>query len=486
MFGLKKKRYSFTYRGAKRFVLGVFGVVIVMMVGGGCYALSQEEARHLLARTGFSPPRLTELETIVPLTRGEAVDFLLNKSNLSPKTPAPAWVGELPPAYKVRKKWSSIERQAFNMQNRQRLRELQSWWVTELLSTTSPLTENLVLFWHNHFTSSFQRVKWVPYLYHQNILLRQHALGDFKRLLREIVTDPAMLFFLDGRRNHAKQPNENFAREFFELFTLGEGNGYTEKDIREASRAFSGWVMRPDNVKAIFKPRRHDNGLKTILGNTGNFSTNDVVSLVLEHPRVSVHIAEKFFVSYIGGKMDRAEIERLARLFRQSNYNIRTLFRAILLSNAFWDRARRGVIIKTPSDMTIGVARLVQWRGNTTFLVNKMKSMGQEFFRPPNVKGWQGGTAWITATSLSARNRFTARLLRDLGKVGEREADGTMMMTSMKTNALLEKAMGSDMDINGLISIMLAVQPVQKFLEQAVPPTAKISALMQDPAFQMK
>ena len=481
----KERKATKCYR-VGRLLGAVLGLLVMTMFHAPSYSISHGEARHLLARTGFSLPRPAELERIISLSRVEAVDFLLRRVNSSSATPVPSWIDELPPAYKLRKAWSSTQRQAFNTQNRQRLRELQSWWVTEMLHTKTPLTENLVLFWHNHFTSSFQEVKWVPFLYRQNALLRRHALGDFKLLLRSIVTDPAMLFFLDGRRNHTKQPNENFAREFFELFTLGEGNGYNETDIREAARAFSGWVMPPNSATAVFRSRRHDNGLKTILGKTGNFGADDVVSIVMGDPRLSAYIAEKFFTAYIGGKSNRAEIQKLARVFRRSGYKIRALFRATLLSDAFWDQARRGIIIKTPSDTVIGVARLVFWQRDTKILVKAMKSMGQELFRPPNVKGWPGGATWITTASLSARNRFTARLLRDLGTMRGRKANKNMVMASMKKDPFLEMAMGPNMDSDRLTAIMLAVAPVQNFSSHSAPPTARLSALVQDPAFQMK
>ena len=467
-------------------LLGVaLGLLVMTVFHAPSYSISHSEARHLLARTGFSLPRPAELEGIISLSRVEAVDFLLGRINSFSATPAPSWVDELPPAYKLRKAWPSTQRQAFNKQNRQRFHELQSWWATEMLHTNSPLTENLVLFWHNHFTSSFQGVKWVPFLYHQNALLRRHALGDFKLLLRSIVTDPAMLVFLDGRRNHAKHPNENFAREFFELFTLGENQGYNETDIREAARAFSGWVMPPNSATAVFRPRRHDDGLKTILGKTGNFGSDDVVSIVMGTPRLSTYIAEKFFTAYIGGKSDRTEIQNLARAFRRSGYKIRALFRATLLSDAFWDQARRGVIIKSPSDTVMGVARLVSWQRDTKFLVRAMKSMGQELFRPPNVKGWPGGAAWITTTTLSARNRFTARLLRDLGSVRGRKANGKMML-SVKEDPLLKIAMGTNTDPDKLTAIMLAVAPRHNLSSHSAAPTERLNALLLDPAFQMK
>ena len=176
----------------------------------------------------------------------------------------------------------------------------------------------------------------------------------------------------------------------------------------------------------------------------------------------------------------------MARVFRRSGYKIRALLRATLLSDAFWDRSRRGVIIKTPADMVIGMARLVFWQGDTKILVNAMKSMGQELFHPPNVKGWPGGAAWITTSSLLARNRFTTRILRGLGTMSVRKANKRMMMASMKEDLLLEMAMGSNIDLDRLTTIMFAVAPVQNFYSPSASPTARLSALLQDPAFQMK
>ena len=212
----------------------IISVLILVAWGTGllasmspAVALPIAEARHLLARTGFGLSRPDEIMALADMSRDQAVDHLLRGLRSTPVTEPPGWVGNAMPAGKVREAWSKARKKAFNKTNRERWRLLQQWWAGEMLATPSPLTERLVLFWHNHFTTSFDGVKWIPYLYAQNDVFRRHAAGSFRDLLMAMVADPAMLFYLDGRRNRAKKPNENFARELLELFTMGEGKGYT-------------------------------------------------------------------------------------------------------------------------------------------------------------------------------------------------------------------------------------------------------------------
>ncbi len=203
-------------------------------------AVPFEEARHLLARTGFSIAGAADIAALQRLDYEAAVDRLLAGARAEPITTPPPWIGEMPPTAEERKALTAAQRQDYNKAMRARWEPLKQWWAGEMLATPSPLTEHLVLFWHNHFVSEIKKVKWAGYMYSQNALFRRHALGNFAELLRRMAKGPAMLIYLDGRTNRKGRANENFAREILELFTLGEGRGYAEDDVVEAARAFTG------------------------------------------------------------------------------------------------------------------------------------------------------------------------------------------------------------------------------------------------------
>jgi uncharacterized protein (DUF1800 family) len=289
-------------------------------------------------------------------------------------------------------------------------RELRNWWVEEMLVTNQPFTERMVLFWHNHFTSSFLKVRYAPALFRQNALFRREALGNFATLLREVARDPAMLIYLDGMRNIARQPNENFARELLELFTLGEGH-YSEADIKAAARAFTGWTIDQESGHFLNREHEHDGGEKTFLGHTGRFGGDDIVAILLNQPRTAETIVEKLWREFVSLKPDPAEIRRLAASFRDG-YEIKPLMRAILLSAAFRDPANRAALIKSPIDLIVGTVRVLGLPvPEKTQLVRMMQGLGQTPFDPPNVKGWPGGEAWVSAYTLLLRQQFLRRIV---------------------------------------------------------------------------
>ena len=450
-------------------------------------ALPIAEARHLLARTGFGLSRPDEIMALAYMSRDQAVDHLLGGLRSTPVTEPPGWVGDAMPAGKVRKTWSKARKKAFNKTNRERWRLLQQWWAGEMLATPSPLTERLVLFWHNHFTTSFDGVKWIPYLYAQNDVFRRHAAGSFRDLLMAMVADPAMLFYLDGRRNRAKKPNENFARELLELFTMGEGMGYTERDIREAARALSGWSVDPATSKAVFRAKQHDRGQKEFLGQRGAFGAPQVVDVILDHDRPARYMAETFYDAFIGGRRHTPTVNAAAKAFRQTDYSIHTLLRTLLVSPAFWDPETYGTQIKSPVDMVMGLARFTHWQGTMKVLVNRMNTMGQRLFRPPNVKGWPGGATWITTTSLASRNGFVYAMTRSWAAAARSGMGG---MNAMAANAMAAEMRALMAEPHRTPAetkaIVLAVPPVRDIAYEKLSPAAYLTALFRDPAFQMK
>ena len=335
------------------------------------------------------------------LTFDQALDRLLNAFTGTAVSAAPAWVGV--PIARPRKNLSGEERKALQKLRGENSRDLKKWWYVEMLNTPSPLTETMTLFWHNDFTSSLKKVKTPNLLYEQSALLRRHALGNFADLLRAVAIDPAMMVYLDTANSKAGASNENFARELMELFTLGEGQGYTEDDIREAARAFTGWRITPDR-SFKFAPGIHDYGSKSFFGRTGRFDGNDIINILLEQPRVAVHITEKLWRVFVSEQPDSQEIDRLATIFRDGGYEIRPLMRAMLTSPKFLADANHGTLVKSPTDLMVGTMRLLGFTPPEPIgLVAQGRNLGQDLFDPPNVKGWPGGIEWINTAALPAR-----------------------------------------------------------------------------------
>jgi uncharacterized protein (DUF1800 family) len=388
---------------------------VTVLAAGTAMAQSREigpdSARHLLNRTGFAASP-AEIEQFARLSRAEAADRLLRAARREAVTSPPAWVEEaITPPYKLRE-LSAEERMKENPLNIERGIELREWWFREMLTTPSPLTEKLTLFWHNHFATSQQKVRYGQLMYRQNLTLRKHALGNFGQLLKDIARDPAMVIYLDSAQNRRGQPNENFAREVMELFTLGEGQ-YSENDIKEVARAFTGWSVDRDNGEFMFRRLAHDNGVKTVFGRTGRFDGNDVLDMLLERPQTAEFITTKLWKEFVSPTPDMEEVHRLARIFRNSRYDISALMRAILTSDAFYARENRATLVKSPVEFVVGT--LKQFDIETSYLrpfVFAAAGLGQNVMSPPNVKGWPGGEAWINSTSLLGRKQFLDRVFR--------------------------------------------------------------------------
>lgn len=375
--------------------------------------LGDADARHLLNRSGFGAPP-TAVASFARLSREQAVDRLLASARTTPVLAPPAQPFVSPASFKNA---SEKEKQQARREEFEKGVELRGWWLDEMLVTPSPLTERMTLFWHSHFVSSQQKVKSVRLLCDQNLLLRQHALGNFGELLHAVAKDPAMIVYLDSATNRKGQPNENFAREVMELFTLGEGR-YSEQDIKEAARAFTGWSIDRDSGRYRWRPALHDDGEKTILGERGNFDGDDVLDILLRQPATAEFIVGKLWREFVSPTpataADTAEIRRIAGIFRNSGYALRPTLRALLLSRAFWAKENRGVLVKSPVDLVVGSMRTLEIPVPDALpLAFAVRNLGQDLFAPPNVKGWPGGDAWINATSLLARKQFIERLLRN-------------------------------------------------------------------------
>jgi uncharacterized protein (DUF1800 family) len=381
-------------------------------------AMGFDDARHLLSRTSFGVTP-AEIHALEALDYTAAVDRLLADPRRESITLAPDWIGMGPAELQGRQKAAEAQRKEgvdgkkleVMLPVREQGRELKNWWVEEMITTDQPLVERMTLFWHGHFTSSLAKVRYPSSLFRQNVLFRREAMGNYANLLRSVARDPAMLIYLDGRGSVARQPNENFARELLELFTLGEGQ-YSEADIKAAARAFTGWSVDRESGQFVEHPGRHDDGQKTFLGKSGRFGGDEILTILLAQPRTAEMIVEKLWREFVSLKPDPAEVTRLAVGFRQGGYEIKPLIRALLLSPAFRDPANRGALIKSPVDLIVGSVRVLGLPvPEKTGLVRMLQGLGQVPFDPPNVKGWAGGESWISTYTLLLRQQFLRRMI---------------------------------------------------------------------------
>jgi uncharacterized protein (DUF1800 family) len=316
--------------------------------------------------------------------------------------------------------------------------QLRAFGVYRMLYSPHPLREKLTLFWHNHFATSNAKVNNAGWMLGQYELMRQHALGSFRPLVREMSKDPAMLRWLDTDRSEKGKPNENYARELMELFSLGIGN-YTETDIREAARAFTGW--RLENGTASFDRARHDDTPKTVFGRTGNFTGDDIVNLCLDKPVSATFLVGKLVRFYVSETLPLTPelLAPLAEQYRASDYDTGALVKTVLRSNLFHSDAAYRTRVKSPIEFAVGIVRGLEGRVGASPLALALEGLGQTVFYPPSVKGWDGGPAWLNGQTLLFRQnlalaltstedpRFNRRcdpaaLARKHGRGGEAEA----------------------------------------------------------------
>ncbi len=284
-----------------------------------------------------------------------------------------------------------------------------AWWLTRMLYTPHPLQEKITLFWHNHFATSNAKVQSARFMLGQYALLRKHALGNFARLLQEMSYDPAMLVWLDGRGSKKGNPNENYARELMELFSLGIGH-YTEQDIREAARAFTGWDVT--GAAAVFNKAQHDDGQKTFLGQTGHWKPDDIVRICLEQKAAPYFICGKLFRFLVSDSItpSRELLEPLASAFVASNHDFGAMVKTVLSSNLFFSDEVYRTKVKAPVDFALGIVKALEGKIGTTALATALEQLGQNVFNPPSVKGWDGGTAWLNGQTLLYRQNLALAL----------------------------------------------------------------------------
>jgi uncharacterized protein (DUF1800 family) len=293
-------------------------------------------------------------------------------------------------------------------------------WLHRILYWPDPLREKLTLFWHGHFATSIKKVESVGLMDRQNETLRSHALSGFAALLKAVVADPAMLVWLDGGTSKKEKPNENFAREYLELFTLGAGH-FTERDVRAAARAFTGWVRQDSGGRfpepaVVRDPTQVDDGPKSFLGHEGRWGPADIVRITLDHPEAATFLARKLYRWFVSeaGTPAHELIEPLSVELRRNDFAIGPIVEVILRSKHFYSRAMFRQRVKSPVEFSAGLVRMLDVPRSTLnplALSAACDAQGQELFAPPNVEGWVGGEAWINSSTLLERTNWAADIV---------------------------------------------------------------------------
>jgi uncharacterized protein (DUF1800 family) len=364
---------------------------------------------HLLNRTMFGA-KTSQVNQVLAMTPSEAVELLF-QTEAPPEVPG-SWVTEAPD---------------FNSPyNSQRMSQLRTWWVRLMYEQPISIREKLTLFWHNHFVSESATVVIPQYVYKQNTLFRNYAAGNFKELTKQVTRDPAMLIYLDGRYNIVGNPNENYARELLELFTMGIGN-YSETDVREAARALTGWIL--SGLGSVLVPSRHDYGTKFFLGQAGNFDDNDIADIVFSQSVTAKFICTKLYKAFVHEKADMSYaqpvINEMANILRTGNYEIAPLLKTLFKSKLFYSDDVISSLVKSPIDLMLGGIKLMNIIFDASvittrlnYLIAQASSAGQYVLDPPNVQGWVGYRQWLSTISMPTRSAFAESLVTGLQKNG--------------------------------------------------------------------
>ncbi len=355
-------------------------------------------ASHLLRRAGFAG-HISEIKALVKRGKETSVDFLLNYETLRNRN--------------MEAVLYSLFGDGQILQNNQPL--LQLWFFYRMVLTRHPVEERMTLFWHNHFATSMSKVP-TPYMYSQNLVLREHALGKFDDLILAVSKHPAMVIWLDLNTSVRGTPNENFARELMELFTCGPKDvvtgkpNYTETDVQESARAFTGWTVV--NGEFAFVEEQHDFGVKDFRGQTANFSGEDIISLMAADLSTARFLSKKLFEYFVYPNPEPELIEKYAALYLSSEHSIKAVLRAMFLSDEFYSDKAFGALVKSPAEYSAGLARQVKASlRNQLEVVEQLARQGQNIMFPPNVSGWPQGIGWINTTSMLERFNFANSVL---------------------------------------------------------------------------
>jgi uncharacterized protein (DUF1800 family) len=393
--------------------------------------MDQRGGAHLLRRAGFGGT-LAEIEEFASLSREEAAERLLNYETVDNS------------ALDAR-----IAAANFNLTYPGRvdgkgplLSDMQRWWLTRMAYTARPLEERMTLIWHGRLTSQVSKIgnQRAKFMVQQNELFRVHAFGRYDDLLHAVSKDPAMLVYLDTIESTKDHPNENYARELMELFSMGVGN-YTEDDVRESARAFTGWRLTPparepapqglteaerreylNRLFAEYEPqfvvqaRLHDTGTKTFLGRTGNWDGDDVVDIIMEQTATGRFVSRRLFTEFANYDPSDETVERLASVWEQSGHSVKDVVRAILTSDEFYSERSYRAIVRSPVELVVNMVRAFGIETGFRGLEGGVRAMDQILFEPPSVAGWPGGATWLSSSTFFARINFLDQFLMPRGR----------------------------------------------------------------------
>jgi uncharacterized protein (DUF1800 family) len=369
-------------------------------------------AAHLLRRAGFSGSP-DEVARFAKMNAHDAAEGLIHFS--APQNDAPSVMDYPDPrAFNMMGATDMMKRDAAQTRRKaavENIRDLQLWWLNRMLTTTAPLQEKMTFFLHGHFTTAaIQKGVWPNLVLAQNQLFRQYALGNLHDLTLAVSQDPAMLLYLDNAENNKSHPNENYARELMELFTLGIGN-YTEEDIRQSARAFSGWTIDRQTGTFVANARTHDDGTKTFLSRTGDFDGKDIVDIIYTQRAAETLWSTSLLSAFVYNDPEPELVDAFANVISRNRFELAPVMSMLLRSNVFYsDRAYRA-LVKSPVEFVIGAHKQMGLSKIMDGTPAALNAMGQILFYPPNVAGWPGGANWLTSQMLIARENFVAKLV---------------------------------------------------------------------------
>jgi len=428
----------------------------------------QKQIQHLYLRAGFGADYNTS-SSALPIN--EHVDLLFEKAKAV--NPLQLVDRSMLPKKDV-KDLSKLKQAGLILKAIKYNKELNIVWLSQLTSTDAVLREKMTLFWHGHFACRIINTVFVQEL---NNIERQYALGKFKDLLMAVSKSPAMLEFLNNKQNKKQHPNENFARELMELFTIGRSN-YTEQDIKESARAFTGWSFDQQGNFEI-REKQHDEGEKTFMGKTGNFGGEDVIDILLQRKETAHFICKKIYRFFVNDELDDRIVNQLTDSFYNSDYDIGALMKTIFTADWFYDQKNIGTKIKSPVELLVGLNRSFGVKyDDPNVLLYIQKVLGQVLFFPPNVSGWSGGKNWIDSSSLMIRLKLPSIVLNggiieaeekdepeDYKMIAERKVVQSKIQRKVKAIASWDKfsaALPKEITKEKLMNYLLQVEPLKK------------------------
>jgi len=414
-------------------------------------SLSQREIQHFLLRTGFGQSPL-EVKNLMGSSRASLVESAFSQA----KSSAPLNV--IPNPLANGREASNLKVLRMILKSKKETERLNKAWIKRMAESDSPLLEKMTFFWHDHFATSMS----LAYLIQvQHNTIRKHALGNFRQMLHAMAKDPAMLLFLNGQQNRKGHPNENFAREVMELFTLGIGN-YSEKDVQEAARAFTGWHVNRSGAFA-FNEKDHDDGQKTVLGRTGRFRGEEILEMLLESRTTARYICSKIYRFLVNNTESESFVNEMTDVFIRSGLDISAVVKHVLLSNEFYREENIGCRIASPVELLVRYLRVFRLKfKNDNQLLALQRSLSQVLFYPPNVSGWGSQRDWVDGTSLLLRMRLPLLLLAEGEQLPSAKSDPDMEEAEMVEETENRGAwIKPESDWTGLESVLQGIPSVR-------------------------